>query len=74
MAKPCNQPLKANPFTANRDPDTGKWTVNKMAQPTYKADPNLTLVHQSGLIDNIDVKRHPHLVLLPEHDAAVAKI
>jgi hypothetical protein len=31
MAKLCNQPLKTNPFTTNRDPHTGKWvtTVDK---------------------------------------------
>lgn len=24
-AKPCNKPLKSNPFIAYRDPITGKW-------------------------------------------------
>jgi hypothetical protein len=32
MAKPCNQPLKTNPFTTNRDPHTGKWMVNHLTQ------------------------------------------
>jgi hypothetical protein len=27
MVKPCNQPLKINPFTSYRDPATGRWTV-----------------------------------------------
>jgi hypothetical protein len=27
MIKPCNQPLKINPFTSYRDPATGRWTV-----------------------------------------------
>ena len=27
MITPCNQPLKANPFTTYRDPVTGRWTV-----------------------------------------------
>lgn len=69
MAKPCNQPLKANPFTTDRDPQTGKWIVNKMAQQTYKSDSNLRLVNQSGLIDNIEVKRHPQGAVLPKEDA-----
>ena len=28
----CNKPLKTNPFTAYRDPETGKWTVVKPEQ------------------------------------------
>ena len=74
MAKPCNQPLKVNPFTTDRDPNTGKWTVNKMVQQTYKSDANLNRVHQSGLIDNINVKVHSQVGGLPEYDAGVAKI
>ena len=27
MIKPCNQPLKINPFTSYRDPATGRWSV-----------------------------------------------
>ncbi len=26
-AKPCNKPLKSNPFITYRDPITGKWIV-----------------------------------------------
>ncbi|MDB9513741.1 hypothetical protein PN499_21320 [Kamptonema animale CS-326] len=25
--KPCEKPLKSNPFTTYRDPKTGKWVV-----------------------------------------------
>ncbi|HLO49176.1 MAG TPA: hypothetical protein VK211_12230 [Kamptonema sp.] len=71
MAKPCNQPLKTNPFTADRDPHTGKWTVSKRVQQTYKSDSNLNLVHQSGLIDSIEVKRPPQTEVLVEHEDAV---
>lgn len=27
MIKPCSTPLKINPFTSYRDPDTGRWIV-----------------------------------------------
>ncbi len=27
MIKPCNQPLKINPFNSYRDPVTGRWSV-----------------------------------------------
>jgi hypothetical protein len=29
MARPCNKPLKANPFVAQRDPKTGRWRIVK---------------------------------------------
>lgn len=29
MARPCNKPLKANPFMARRDSQTGRWQVVK---------------------------------------------
>ena len=29
MARPCNKPLKTNPFTTQRDPKTGRWEVIK---------------------------------------------
>lgn len=32
MARPCDKPLKQNPFNAYRDPETGKWVVVK-SQP-----------------------------------------
>jgi|GEM_PF-2398667 len=27
MARPCRKPLKTNPFTARRDPKTGRWEI-----------------------------------------------
>ena len=27
MLKPCDKPLKTNPFSTYRDPETGKWLV-----------------------------------------------
>jgi hypothetical protein len=33
-AKPCNQPLKSNPFITYRDPITGKWIVVTQNLPT----------------------------------------
>ncbi|CBN54614.1 MULTISPECIES: hypothetical protein [Kamptonema] len=66
MTKPCNQPLKANPFTADRDPDTGKWTVKKIAEQNYKSDSHLNLVQPSGSIDNIHVKSHLKIGVAPE--------
>lgn len=31
MTKPCDKPLKQNPFLTYRDPETGKWIVTKSA-------------------------------------------
>ena len=66
MTKPCNQPLKANPFIADRDPDTGKWTVKKNAEQNYKSDSQLNLVQPSAVINNIDVKSHPKIGVASE--------
>jgi hypothetical protein len=29
MARPCNKPLKVNPFISRRDPKTGRWQIIK---------------------------------------------
>lgn len=29
VPKPCDQPLKQNPFIAHRDPETGRWLILK---------------------------------------------
>jgi hypothetical protein len=34
MAKPCNKPLKTNPFVTQRDPETGEWRVVKFSPRT----------------------------------------
>ena len=42
MIKPCNQPLKINPFTSYRDPATGRWTVVPTVQNDCETDSSLT--------------------------------
>ncbi|HLO48413.1 MAG TPA: hypothetical protein VK211_08340 [Kamptonema sp.] len=32
MMKACDKPLKSNPFTTYRDPQTGKWIVVQQEQ------------------------------------------
>ena len=39
MQKPCDKPLKANPFTTYRDPATGKWIV--IVQPSVQNSENV---------------------------------
>lgn len=34
MQKICNKPLRQNPFTAYRDPETGRWVIVKESVPT----------------------------------------
>jgi hypothetical protein len=41
MIKPCNQPLKINPFTSYRDPVTGKWVVVETIQRSDRTDSDL---------------------------------
>ena len=41
MIKPCNQPLKINPFTSYRDPATGRWTVVPTVQNACETDSSL---------------------------------
>lgn len=35
MAKPCNQPLRLNPFLTYREPTTGQWIVVKSVEYAY---------------------------------------
>jgi len=41
MIKPCSTPLKINPFTSYRDPDTGRWIVVTAVQNPCESDSNL---------------------------------
>ncbi len=43
MTKPCDQPLKINPFTCYRDPVTGRWTVVPTVQNTCETDSSLKI-------------------------------
>jgi len=47
MIKPCNQPLKNNPFTCYRDPVTGRWTVVDTVQNACEPDSSLTSIAES---------------------------
>ena len=39
MTRPCNKPLRANPFTTQRDPKTGRWQVIKPYPGQTTGDP-----------------------------------
>lgn len=38
MVKPCSKPLKNNPFTSYRDPNTGRWVVVAAVENNCEAD------------------------------------
>jgi hypothetical protein len=58
MARPCKKPLKSNPFTARRNPKTGRWEIikpNSGQKTTFlrAIQPSLSVVHQKALsMDN----------------------
>lgn len=69
MVKPCNQPLKINPFTCYRDPVTGRWTVVPTVQNACETDCSLEVtasVENEGKVET-SVSASPPISLPKKH-------
>jgi hypothetical protein len=67
MIKPCNQPLKINPFTSYRDPVTGKWVVVETVQYPDRTDSDLKIKIESENESKVETTPAPTLsVSLPK--------
>ena len=53
MIKPCSTPLKINPFTSYRDPDTGRWIVVTGSNPC-ESDSNLKAKAEAEEKDKVE--------------------
>jgi hypothetical protein len=62
MIQPCNKPLKSNPFTTYRDPQTGKWTVVKPEQNQVNNSNNSNSF--SKAIKSLEKQRESHLKIV----------
>jgi hypothetical protein len=60
--QPCNKPLKSNPFTTYRDPQTGKWTVVKPQE--NKINDSSKSKCFSNPINSLEKQRESHLKIV----------